>query len=79
MWGIEPPSSFLGIGAQIGLVHGASDEVEVRGERVQGEEDKVVGREQENGEEKRSHMYMITHRTHLRKIQQQPIRRGRKN
>ena len=44
--------------AQIGLTHGASDGVDVRKNNVQGEEDKSLGREQENNEEERSHMSM---------------------
>ena len=39
-------------------MHGASDGVDVRGGNVQGEEDRSVGREQENNEEERSHMSM---------------------
>ena len=53
-----PESSLRGIDAQIGLMHGASDGVDVRGGNVQGEEDKSVGREQENNEEERTHMSM---------------------
>ena len=44
--------------AQIGLTHGASDGVDVCGGNVHEEEDRSVGREQENNEEERTHMSM---------------------
>ena len=53
-----PWSSLRGIHAQIGLMHGASDGVDVRGCNVLGEEDKSVGRGQESSEEECTHMSM---------------------
>ena len=58
VFAVEPSSSFRESDAQIGLTHGASDGVDVRGGNVQGEEDRGVGRVQESSEEERSHMSM---------------------